>query len=108
MDEELKQSNQQGEGKKPFLKLIWLLCAFIPSLVAIPCLGIKNMPQWLGLSLLMVNAGCSLFAGIGLLSGIKDPAIRVILGVLLGGFFFVLNVIIVIFIGCSGMGRIAP
>ena len=109
MSDEPNQPNQpNGEGRQ-FLLLVWLLCAFVPSLVGILSLEIKNAPQGLGILLLILNAGCSLCSGIGLLSGIKDQVLRVIFGVLLGGFFFVLNVFIVIFVGCSGMGgRIAP
>jgi hypothetical protein len=90
-------------------KMAWLVCAFIPCLVAILCFQIQNPPPSLFRFLLFLNSVCALCSGIGLLGGLKDKVVRVILGVFLGSVFFVLNVFIVLFVGCSGMGgRIAP
>src|SRR5690242_19856356 len=111
MDEELKETNQSnrpnGNDEIP-REFVWMFCAFLPGLVAILCLEFKNPPQWLWGSLLLLNVLCSLSSGIGLLAKMKDQALQFIFGVLLAGLFFVLNVVIVIFVGCSGTGgRIA-
>ena len=104
-----EEPNRPNETKEQLSPVVWLVCAFIPSLMAIACLSMRNSPSWLGFWLVVANAGCSLAAGIGLLSGIKMQVVRIIIGMLLAGFFFVLNVFIVVFAGCSGMGgRFAP
>jgi len=109
MSDETNPPQKPDDENNSGLKFLWLFCAFVPSLVAISFMGMKNPPQWFGVFALFLDAACSLLAGVGLLSGMKDQVVRVILGVFLGGVFFVLNVIIVVFVGCSGMGgRIAP
>ena len=89
-------------------RLLWLPCAFIPSVAGIACLGAHSPPQWMFTALVILNGGCCLLAAFGLLGGIKELIARVFLGLFLAGFLFVLNCLIVLFVGCSGMGRIAP
>jgi hypothetical protein len=105
MNEEPSQSNRPGNQKNP---AIWLLCAFVPSLVAIPCWGLKSPVPALVPLLVILNIVCSLTAGIKLLGRTKAQDLRIALGFLLGVFFFVMNVVVVVFVGCSGMSRIAP
>jgi hypothetical protein len=87
--------------------ILWLFVAFIPSVVGIICFQTKS-----GLGLLpilvIVNIGCSIFGAAGVVRGIKSEGTRIVLGVLLMPVFFVLNAFIVLAVGCSGMGRIAP
>ena len=92
----------------PFPRIIWLFCAFVPSALAIVSFKIKNPGQWLAPSLLILAVVCSFASALGLLSGMKDKIVRSILAVLLAIVFFILNVLIALFVGCSGMGRIAP
>ena len=54
--------------------------------------------------LLALNAACSVSAGVGLLRGVKDLGPRIVFGIMLGVLFFCLNVVIVVFVGCSKMG----
>ena len=105
-DEPLKPDGDSSGS--PFPKIIALFGAFIPSVVAIATFGIKPTPQWLLLFLLLVNAVCSYCSAKVLLSSIKDSLSRSTYSLLLVTFFFGLNVMIVLFVGCSGMGRIAP
>jgi hypothetical protein len=90
------------------LKIIWLLVAFIPSLIGIACLQIKNSDQWLVLILVVINVLFSMVAGAQLVRGIRNGLTQSIAGLFLVLFFFILNALIVVFVGCSGMGRISP
>jgi hypothetical protein len=97
---------------KPELKdntgiiVLWLLFAFVPCFVAIPLMN--NPSPTVSGGLLILTVTCSLCSGIGVLRGVKNQAARILLGLVLAGVFFVLNVIVVVFIGCSNMGRVAP
>jgi hypothetical protein len=59
-------------------KVMWLFAAFLPSVIGIACFHLKHPGQWMLPILVLVI------------------------------FFFVLNAFIVIFVGCTSMGRIAP
>jgi len=95
-----------GDPNSSGMTVLWLLAAFAPSFVAIPL--INNLASFGGAWLFVLTGGCSLFAAFGVLRRMKAPVLRIVLGLLLAGLFFILNVFIVILIGCSGMGRIAP
>ena len=97
-----------NEGDESVLKVIWLLAAFVPSLIGIACLHIKNQGQVLLPLLVVLNLVLSVAASVGLVRGMKNGGAQFIIGFFLIPFFFVLNVLIVLFVGCSGMGRIAP
>ena len=88
-------------------EILWLLVAFLPCLAGIICLQIKN-----GLTLLPIlvfmNIICSIAGGVGVVRGIESEGTRIALGLLLIPVFFILNAFLVLFIGCSGGGRIAP
>lgn len=86
----------------------WLIVAFVPSVISISFLSVKYPSQWHVTALLFIAAGCCLCSAFGMLSGIKEQAVRIVLGLFLAGGLFVLNVIIVVFVGCTNMGRIAP
>jgi hypothetical protein len=88
--------------------VICLLVAFLPSLIGILCFNVKNPNEWSATVLVVLNLVCSVVAGVGLVRGIKDGGVKFTVGFFLIPFFFVLNAIIVIFVGCSGGGRIAP
>ena len=86
---------------KFFVKILWLLFAFVPAVFGILCVQIKELDGgwiWGGLVLDVI---CSLTAGFGLMEGIKKQWLQILLGVLLGIALFVLNVFIVFFIGCT-------
>ena len=90
----------------PGLAVLWLVLAFVPSVIA---LATSNRPG-IGPVVLGVGILCCLIGGLGVAGAFKksSSASSVLVGLLLAGVFFVLNVIIVVLIGCSGMGRIAP
>jgi hypothetical protein len=98
--------NRDGENQIPLIA--WALCAFVPGIAGIACLGIKSEGQWVFPCLLLLNLGCSLAASFGLTARVKNDGTRVAVGMLLAIFLFFMNVAIVIFAGCSGTGRIAP
>ena len=97
--------NNASTGLRPFA---WLLLAFVPSVIGVLSLQIKNASPIWGILLVMLAVACCCASGIGLLSKMENRGLGIFLGLLLGAGFFVLNVIIVIFVGCSGMGRISP
>jgi len=96
------------DGDESVLKMIWLFAAFIPGAIGIACLHLKNPGRWLFPLLIALNLMFSVAASVGLVHGMKDGGVQFIIGLFLAPFFFVLNTLIVLFVGCSGMGRIAP
>ena len=110
MDKEPEQ-NQPEEPKKDAgdagMKILWFLFAFVPSIVSIPFKG-NNASGFPIQGLTALAIICCLFSGFGVSRGVKDMVSRAFLALFLAGLFFVLNVFIVILVGCSGMGRIAP
>jgi hypothetical protein len=104
MNEESSPDPQ--DPKTPGAAFLWLLLAFVPGVLA---LALPNSSLGaIGPLLFFFGAGCCLASGFGIADRMKNPAARILVGLLLSGAFFVLNVIIVILIGCSSMGRIAP
>lgn len=87
----------------PFPPFVWLIVAFVPGAVGLVTLLFNIDSPVFAFFLLIVAVVCCLSSGIGLLYKVKDRVTRIVLGVFLGGFFFVLNAIIVIFVGCSQM-----
>jgi len=95
-----------NEGDESVLKAIWLLAAFVPSVIGIACFQVKNPGRGLLPLLIALNLILSVAATVGLVRGMKSGGAQFIIGLFLIPFFFVLNVLIVLFVGCSGMGRI--
>ena len=87
---------------KPPPKIVWLVVAFIPSLAALATLQKDSGPGTLQF-LFALDVICSLVAGFGMMSGKPLKASRVVLAIFLTGFFFVVNVVISVLIGCSHM-----
>jgi hypothetical protein len=107
-EEEQSPQPPPNDEEETSRKIIWLFAAFLPSVIGFACLHIKKpIPSLFGL-LVAIDVVCSVAAGKALVRGMKDEASRIFLGVFLSLFFIVLNALIVLFIGCSGMGRIAP
>jgi len=97
-------NNGEGAGRR----ILWLLTAFVPSVIGTVCFQLKNIGSWLLPVLILLTLICCVAASVGLVRGMKNKAAQPIVGLLLIPFFIGLNVLIVLFIGCSGMGRIAP
>jgi hypothetical protein len=97
-----------NDGDKSFLKIIWLFAAFVPSVIGIACLHIRQPAGWLYPVLTLLNLFLSVAAAGGLVRGMKQGGMKTVVAFFLFVFFFVLNALIVVFVGCSGTGRIAP
>ena len=102
------QTSQPNGQNDPFYKILWLLCAFVPCLVAIICFQAKLDGQWVLPVLLGLDVVCSFLSAIGLVRGMKDALTANFLCLILAVLFFVANGVIALLVGCSGMGRIAP
>lgn len=103
------EPDQPGGNESAFPGLLWLFCAFIPAILAVASLKMNQPDPMLFSTLAVIDVVCSFAAAIGLLrKASMNEAARFLLILFLGAFFSVLNIVITIFIGCSGMGRIAP
>ncbi|HWD93215.1 MAG TPA: hypothetical protein VG938_12800 [Verrucomicrobiae bacterium] len=108
MNEEPNPTPNPKRVNSAGVAVIWLVFAFVPSLVAAPFINGRYAAHFSGPAFLFFAAACCLCSGFGVLRGVKNQAVRVVLGLFLVGVFFILNVFIVILVGCSGTGRIAP
>lgn len=97
---------QPNKSDNSGMIFLWLVVAFVPSFVAIPLLN--SFSPIVGLGLWILTGSCCVSAGFGVVQRMRRLGDRIFFGLFLAGVFFVLNVFIVILIGCSGMGRIAP
>ena len=98
MNDEPDPMPQPPRGGGP-PRWLWLFCAFAPALVTISIIdsiGPGLMPVLFGL-----NVCCSSAAGMGLVRGIQHNVAQLFLGLFLVAIFFVLNIVIVIYVGCS-------
>jgi membrane-associated HD superfamily phosphohydrolase len=107
---ELENPNPPPPDKEDqaFRKLVNVVVALLPSAIGILCFQFKFASPNVLPVMVIVNAVLSAVGSAGLVRGMKNATSAVITGILLTGFFFGLNAIIVVFVGCSGMGRIAP
>lgn len=86
---------------------LWLLCAFVPAIFFL--LFQKGGRPGLLPVIFIIDAVCSIAGAIGIMRNeTKDQGFKYVLIVCLAVFFFVLNIVIAVFIGCASMGRIAP
>ena len=88
--------------------LFLILCGLVPSAVILLCLHFTADLGELAWFALGFNATCSLIAGIGLVGRERDLLVRIFFGSIMAAALFVFNAFVVIAVGCSGMGRIAP
>ena len=99
------QPEEPGNGRAPVPKIIWLIVAFLPSVVAFIFLPIQRVWPGILIVLLILNLFCCAYAGSGLSGGIKDKNTR---GALMFGlivFFFIANAGISLFVGCAATFR---
>jgi hypothetical protein len=108
MNEQPNPTPDREKANNPGAAVLWLVFAFVPSLVAAPLINGKYASQFSGPGFMFLTAACCLCSGLGVLRGVKSLTVRIFLGLFLAGVFFALNVFIVILVGCSGTGRIAP
>jgi hypothetical protein len=99
---------QQNKPKDPgSLRVLWILGAFIPSILGITSIR-SNNGQVLPV-LILINFICSIVCAGGTMRGsMKNKSVELFLAFCLAAFFFVFNLIIVVFVGCSGPGAFAP
>jgi len=98
-DPDRKESN-------PAFTLFWLLIGLAPIPILLAMVSARTShPKWGEIVFLLCTA-CNLCGGIGCLAGIKNTALRIILGLFLAAFFFVLSWIVAIFQACSHSGGI--
>jgi hypothetical protein len=105
MVEESPQRGSPNEKAPNPLKIVWLLCAFIPSVIGLACLRSESGP--IRPLLIFFDLVCSFVSAGCIMRGtMKEKSDEVLFAFILGGFFFLLNIAIVILVGCSQM-RIA-
>ena len=104
MIEEINPPPMPGEtNNRAATVLVWLIVAFVSGAIFIALLGAKNAPVWAGVGVLFLAAGCCLCSAFGMLGGVKDQIARIVLGLFLAGVLFAVNVVVVVFVGCSKM-----
>ena len=84
--------------------MLWLMLGFVPSLVGI--LTINQLPTIPRSGLLAILVVCCLASAFGILRRTKDVIVRIFTSMFLAAALAVLNIIIVVFVGCSQMGHI--
>lgn len=102
MDEPQKP---EPKDSNPLVTFLWFLLGMLPIPVVL-YLSRSNAPHppWLTFQVLLVGCFlCNVVGGIGCLRRVKDEAMRVMLGLLLGGLFFVICLVIAVFLACSNM-----
>ena len=102
-DESNSTRPDEPAAKKNIIpKIVWLFIAFSPCAVAIICMKIVGNPsQWMLTSLFILNGVCSFASAGKLLDGMKSRQAQIAYRFTLGLFFFIMNIFIALFVGCS-------
>jgi hypothetical protein len=95
-------ANSEGDGGR---KILWLPAAFVPSAFGIASIGNSGASHTLLIVFISLNVLCSVAASVGLGKGM-GVGTRFLLVFFFSPAFFVLNLIIVAFVGCSRSGGI--
>jgi hypothetical protein len=88
-------------GKNSGHPILWLLLAFAPSVVGIICIKAKLFLPLSSPVLLVLDVACSVLSATVLARRAKSQGLRVVLTVLMFGFFFLFNIILTLFVGCT-------
>lgn len=105
--QESAPNNQPAKTEyNPAFAFVWLLVGLAPIPILLVFVS-SNPPNrsWAPV-VLIVCAVCNLYGGLGCLGRIKNVAVRVILGIFLGIFFFLLSWLVAAFEACSHSGGI--
>ena len=97
-------TDQKQKERNPATTFVWLLVGLAPIPMALIIISAKPgapAAQSFLLCAMILAPVCNLLGGIGCLGGIKNVAVRVILGILLSAFFFALTVVVAVFQACS-------
>jgi hypothetical protein len=97
----LPPGQNDSPGKHGFGAL-WVIVGLLPIPILLTLVA-SNQPRPSFPIVLILCALCNLFGGIGCLRSMKEPVSRILLGIMLGGVFFVLSWGIVLFQACSHM-----
>lgn len=102
------ENNPDQDSKGAMLAFFWLLVGLAPILIYLVVFAPDSPhPKWLNPMFLFVFCAlCNLFGGFGCVREVKNEAARVLLGLFLGAFFFVLSWVVAVFQACSHMGGI--
>jgi hypothetical protein len=96
--------NQNPEEKDPIIAFLWLLVGLAPIVILLITTSLFPPPYhtWGGV-VILICVLCNLLGGIGCVRNIKDGALRLVLGIFLAVFFFLLSLAVVVFQACSHM-----
>ena len=85
--------------------VLWFLVGILPIPVALYLSGSNAPhPRWLDFQTLLIFCfACNVIGGIGCLGRIKDQALRLFFGFLLGVLFFLICTVTALFAACSHM-----
>jgi hypothetical protein len=99
------EPNQNPKEKDPAIAFMWLLVGLAPIVILLSVLSPSGArPTWINPAYLLIFcAMLNLLGGFGCVRGVKDGGLRLLFGILLAGFFFVLSWGIVLFQACSHM-----
>lgn len=92
---------QRPEAPEPGNAIFWLLLGLAP--IPILLVTMQYPSRALGPVVVTGCAACNLIGALGCLRGIRELGARVFLALLLGGAFFVLSWIVVLYQACSHM-----
>jgi hypothetical protein len=86
------------------LAILWLPVGLVPIPVLLVMFSLNSKPSsWAVVVVLVACVACHLLGGFGCVGGIKNTAVRIILGIFLALFFFLLTAVVVLFQACSHM-----
>ena len=106
LQETTPYTNAPTTEYNPVPTFLWLLVGLAPIPMFLAVLSPRSSNPNLALFSFAFCVICSLLAGLGCLQGVKNIAVRIIFGILLGACFFVLSCVVAIFQACSHMGSI--
>jgi len=106
-DEQPVEADPPKNEPDPGRRFLWLLVGLAPILIVLITLSSPGPhSSAAGAALLIICPLCNLLGAFGCLGGIKDPGVRIILGIFLAGFFFCLTAVVAVFQACSQSGSI--
>jgi len=102
MNEEPNPNPEPNKLESAGVTMLWLILGFVPSMVGI--LVIDKASQTVLVALMCLAGVCCFASAFGILRRIKDLVARICLSIFLAGALAFLDLIIVVFVGCSRMG----
>ncbi len=85
--------------------ILFVVGAFLPAVAIQVFGGFSRTQSGIGGGLVLFMIACCLISGFGLMIRIRNLALRILLGLLLSIGFLVMNLVILLAIGCSGVMR---